>query len=153
MRRLVETYPTSEYARFAQFSIGDYSYSIKDYRAAQAAYRKVVELFPASEEAAKAKVLSADLDEELASQEYDRVFPDFEKKNYDAAARGFKAIADQYPGTYSALAALANLGVALEHLGDVKGARQAYDRVIAAGGEDPEKEDVVEFAKARLESL
>jgi outer membrane assembly lipoprotein YfiO len=153
MRRLVATYPESDYARFAQFSIGDYYYSIKDYRTAQADYRKVAERFPTSEEAAKVKALLADLDEDLAGQEYDRVFPDFEKKNYDAAARGFRAIADQYPGTYSALAALANLGVALEHLGDVKGARRAYDRVIAAGDEDPENKDVVEFSKIRLKNL
>jgi outer membrane assembly lipoprotein YfiO len=153
MKRLVDTYPESEYARFAQFSVGDYYYSLKDYRTAQAAYRKVVEMFPTSEEATKAKLLLKDLDEELASQEYDRVFLDFEKKNYDVASRGFRAIADQYPGTYSALAALANLGVALEHLGDVRGARQAYDRVIVAGGEDIENKDVVEFARIRLKNL
>jgi len=153
MKRLVATYPEGEYARFAQFSIGDYYYSIKDYRAAQEAYRTVVEMFPAAEEATKATALLADLDEELASQEYDRVFLDFEKKNYDVAARGFRSIADQYPETYSALAALANLGVALEHLGDVKGARQAYDRAIATGGEELDHKDVVDFVKIRLKNL
>jgi len=51
------------------------------------------------------------------------------------------------------LAALANKGVALEHLGDSSAARQIYERVLAAATGDPETSDISKFARLRLENL
>lgn len=153
MEELVALYPESDYARYAQFSVGDYYYSTKDYRKAQEAYRKVIRMFPGTEEARKAEALLLDLEEDIASEEYEMAFAEFQKGNYDYAARAFREIAEAHPETYTALAALANLGVALEHLGDAEGARQAYMKVISLGGDDPDNREVVEFAKARLQNL
>lgn len=153
MQRLVEEYPTSEYARFAQFSVADYYYSQKDYERAQNIYREVVAQYPGTSEAEKAQGLIVDLDEDLASVAYDEVFVDFDRGNYAAAVRGFERIFQQYPGSYSALAALANKGVALEHLGNGDEARGIYQKVLDIAATNPESEGIVEFVKLRLENL
>jgi len=58
-----------------------------------------------------------------------------------------------YPETYSGLAALANKGVALEKLGDNRGAQEAYEQVIEVTGARPEAEAILEFARLRLANL
>jgi tetratricopeptide (TPR) repeat protein len=153
MRGLVQKYPHSEFARYAQFSVGDYFYSKKDYRQAQAAYSLVVSGYKGSDEASKAEQLLRDLDEDLASLAYDTVFVEFDRGNYASAVKGFDDIIQQYPGSYSALAALANKGVALEHLGDSEAARGTYQEVIAVAATDPDNANLAEFAKLRLENL
>jgi TolA-binding protein len=153
MRRLVDDYPGSGYARFAQFSIGDYLYSKKRFEEAQAAYEQVLQRFPGTSEADKAEGLLTDLEEDLASREYDEVFTDFQAGRYAAAASAFEAIFESYPDSYSALAALANKGVALEHLGNSTEARSTYERVLTAAGERPESSDIANFARLRLENL
>ena len=153
MGRLVAEYPRSEYARYAQFSIGDYYYSKKEYERAQQAYRQVVAGYPQSGEAAKARQLIADLDEDLASRAYDDIFAEFDRGNYAAAVEGFEQIYRDYPQSYSALAALANKGVALEHLGDSQQARGTYQKVIEIAIGNSATESIVEFVKLRLENL
>ena len=153
MERLVASYPESGYARYAQFSIGDYYYSNKEYEKAQVAYQKVTALFPETQEAGKAESLLADLAEDLASLEYDRVFADFDQGNYAAAVRGFDSIYESFPESYSALAALANKGVALEHLGNSEKARRTYEQVLTVAADKPENGDIAKFAQLRLENL
>jgi tetratricopeptide (TPR) repeat protein len=153
MRRLVDEYPGSGFARYAQFSIGDYYYSKKRFEDAQLAYEKVVRLFPGTDEASKASNLIADVREDLASLAYEGAFEHFQRGDYAAASRGFEQIYEAYPGSYSALAALANKGVALEHLGDSAAARLIYERVLSAATDDPETSDISKFARLRLENL
>ncbi|NKB72366.1 MAG: tetratricopeptide repeat protein [Candidatus Latescibacteria bacterium] len=153
MGRLVAEFPHSEYARYAQFSIGDYYYSKKAYQQAQQAYQQVVARYPETGEADKAGQLIADLDEDLASLAYDEIFVEFDRGNYAAAAAGFEQIFRDYPKSYSALAALANKGVALEHLGDSQQARGTYQKVIEIASGSPDSETIVEFVKLRLENL
>jgi len=153
MQRLVEEYPRSGFARYAQFSIGDYYYSKKRFDDARAAYKKVVSLFPGTEEAKKAESLLADVREDLASLAYEGAFERFQQGDYSAAVRGFEEIYVDYPQSYSALAALANKGVALEHLGDSAEARRTYERVLSVGANDPETSDISKFARLRLENL
>jgi hypothetical protein len=62
-------------------------------------------------------------------------------------------VAEQFPGTYSAFAALGNMGVALEELGDARRAAQTYRDLIAKVGADSTFQEVVEFARARLKHL
>ena len=153
MERLVDAYPGSDYARYAQFSIADYYYSKKDYERAQAAYRRVVEAYIGTQEAKKAGDLLIDLDEDLASREYDQAFTEFDHGNYAAAVRGFEGIYARYPQSYSALAGLANKGVALEHLGDSAKARDTYEKVLEVAADDPDNANIVEFVKLRLNNL
>lgn len=153
MERLIAIAPASDYSRYAQFSIGDFYYSKREFARAQAAYRQVFERHPGTVEAKKAQGLIADLDEDLASEAYDEVFVDFDRGNYTEAARGFERIYAEYPGSYSALAALANKGVALEHLGNGDDARGTYARVLQIAAEDPELANIVEFVTLRLGNL
>jgi len=153
MERLVDEYPGSDYARYAQFSIGDYYYSKKEFERAQEAYRRVIEAHPGTQEAQKAAGLLVDIDEDLASREYDEVFVEFDRGNYAAAADGFERIYARYPRSYSALAALANKGVALEHLGNSGEARQTYEKVLEMAADNPDDANIVEFVKLRLNNL
>ena len=153
MERLVGAYPGSDYARYAQFSIGDYHYSKKDYERAQNAYRKVIADYPGTQEAAKSAELLVDIDEDLASLAYDEVFVEFDRGNYSAAVRGFEQIYVRYPQSYSALAALANKGVALEHLGSSDDARQTYEKVLQRAADNPDNAGIAEFVKLRLDNL
>jgi len=153
MERLVGAYPGSDYARYAQFSIGDYYYSKKDYERAQTAYRKVIADYPGTQEAGKSAQLLVDIDEDLASLAYDEVFVDFDRGNYSAAVRGFEQIYARYPKSYSALAALANKGVALEHLGSSDDARQTYEKVLEMAADNPDNAGIAEFVKLRLNNL
>ena len=153
MQRLVQEYPHSGFARYAQFSIGDYYYSKKRFDDARSAYQKVVNMFPGTAESDKATGLLADVREDLASLAYEGAFEQFQRGDYAAAVRGFEQIYEAYPGSYSALAALANKGVALEHLGDSSAARQIYERVLAVATGDPETSDISKFARLRLENL
>jgi tetratricopeptide (TPR) repeat protein len=153
MARLVADYPSSEFARYAQFSIGDYHYSKKQFLEARSAYEKVVAMYPQTDEADKARGLIQDVQEDLANLAYEGAFSEFQRGNYTAAVEGFEAIYDDFPGSYSALAALANKGVALEHLGNSDAARQTYERVLAAASDDPESSDISNFARLRLENL
>lgn len=153
MQRLVKEYPRSGFARFAQFSIGDYYYSKKRFDDARAAYQKVIRLYPGTDESDKAQILLGDVREDLASLAYEGAFEHFQRGDYATAARGFEDIYEEYPKSYSALAALANKGVALEHLGDSAEARLTYERVLAAATDDPETSDISKFARLRLENL
>lgn len=153
MERLVASYPGSGFARYAQFSIGDYYYGKKQFERAGTAYEKVVGMFPGTAEADKAQALLGDVREDLASLAYEGAFEYFQRGDYAAAVRGFEQIFAAYPGSYSALAALANKGVALEHLGDSAQARQVYENVLAAATDDPETNDISKFARLRLENL
>lgn len=153
MARLVDQYPESGFARYAQFSIGDYYYSKKNFEEARVAYQKVITLFPGTAEAGKAQGLLSDVREDLASKAYEGAFEFFQRGDYATAAQGFEQIFEDYPQSYSALAALANKGVALEHLGDSAAARRAYERVLSVATDDPEKSDISKFARLRLENL
>ncbi|MBI2503156.1 MAG: tetratricopeptide repeat protein [Candidatus Latescibacteria bacterium] len=155
MERLVAAYPGGDYSRYAQFSIGDYYYSRQEFERAQRAYRQVVDRYPGTPEAQKAEGLLADLEEDLASKAYDEVLAEFDRGNYEGAARGFERVYEQYPRSYSALAALANKGVALEHLGNRSEARGTYEKVLEVATGIPEGTgvDIVEFVKLRLKSF
>ncbi len=153
MERLIAEAPESDYARYAQFSIGDFYYSKRDFAQAQAAYRQVFQRYPGTTEAKKAQELIRDLNEDLASKAYDEVFVDFDRGNYTEAARGFERVYADFPGSYSALAALANKGVALEHLGNSDDARGTYARVLQLAADDPELSNIVEFVTLRLGNL
>ena len=110
-------------------------------------------LFPDTQEAGKAVSLLADLEEDLASLEYDRVFAHFDQGNYAVAVRGFGSIYESFPESYSALAALANKGVALEHLGNSEKARLTYEKVLSVAADKPENGNIAKFAQLRLENL
>lgn len=153
MEQLVAGFTRSMHAPRAQFTIGDYYYSIKDYRRAQEGYRKLVDLSPQSPEAGRAGELIIELDEEIASQIYDRAVEHYQRQDYRKAIQLYQEIAAQYPATYTAFAALGNMGVALEDIGEKQQAEQAYKRVIARAGGDPAYGEVVAFARARLGHL
>ncbi len=153
METLAKQFPGSPHAPRAQYTIGDYYYSIKKYAQAQEAYRNVIRNYPESEEAVKAAQLVPELNEEMASQLYDEAFPEFERRNYTLAVEKFQEVVDKFPNTYTALASLANMAVAWEHLGDRKRAEQIYNEVITKGSGDEAKAEVVNFAKLRLERL
>jgi len=153
METLATRFPESPHAPRAQYTIGDYYYSVKKYAQAQEAYRKVLRNYPDSEEAAKAAQLIPELDEEMASLLYDEAFSEFEHRNYTVAVQKFQEVVDKFPNTYTALASLANMAVAWEHLGNRKRAKEIYSEVIAKGAGDETKAEVVNFARLRLERL
>ena len=153
METLVARFPESPHASRAQYTIGDHYYSVKKYAQAQEVYRRVIRVYPESEEAAKAAQLIQELNEERASRLYDEAFLEFERRNYTLAVQKFQELVERFPDTYTALAALANMAVAWEHLGDRRRAKELYDKVIVRGAGDVAKAEVVRFAKLRLEHL
>jgi tetratricopeptide (TPR) repeat protein len=153
MRQLVSRFPNSPHAARAQYTIGDSYYSAKEYGPAQEAYRQVVALFPGSPEAARAKPLIAELEEQRANLLYEQAVAKYQQSDYQEAIRLYQGVAEQFPGTYSAYAALSNMGVALEEIGDARRAAQTYREVIAKVGADSSFQEVVAFAQARLKHL
>ena len=153
MRQLVSRFPDSPHAPRAQYTIGDSYYSDRNYRPAQEAYRQVVALFPKSPEAVRAAPLVAELEEQQANLLYEQAVAKYQQSDYQEAIRLYQSVAEQFPGTYSAFAALGNMGVALEELGDARRAAQTYRDVIAKVGADSTFQEVAEFARARLKHL
>jgi len=153
MEELVERHPGSVHAPRAQFTVGDYYYSIREYGKAQNAYARLVDRYPTSDEATRARDLVREVDEEIASQMYEEAVAEYQARNFDAAVAMFQRIATEHPRTYTALAALGNMGVALEELGEEDRAEAAYQEVLTTAGEDPTHQEVVDFAKARLAHL
>lgn len=151
MEDLAARFPGSAHAARAEYTVGDYYYTIKEYGRAQAAYRRVVEGFPGTPEAGRAAGLVAELEEQLASQAYAEAVAKYQQNEHQEAIRLYQQVAEHHPSTYSALAALGNMGVALELLGDRPKAEQTYREVLARAGDNPKFREVVEFAKARLE--
>jgi tetratricopeptide (TPR) repeat protein len=147
MSTLVARYPQSEYAPKAQFTLGDYYYSVKDYPRATAAYSVLVDRYPSSVEAEKSRSLIAELGEIQASMEYDEVMKKFDDKEYEEAIQGFKQVIEKYPNSYTAIAALCNIGMAYENMDQWKKAKEIYDQIIEKGGNDPNYADAVDFAK------
>ena len=151
MEQLVARFPGSPHAPRAQYTIGDYYYTIKDYPRAQEAYRTVGQLFPGSPEAGRTEALVGELEEQIASRDYAQAVSKYQQNEHQEAIRLYQLVAEKHPRTYSALAALGNMGVALEYLGDHKKAEETYREVLARAGDNPKYQEVVEFAKARLE--
>ena len=154
MEQLAQTFPDGLYARLALFSIGDYSYNQKRFEQAREAYAKVARRYPGTPEADKAEGLIAELTEDMASRAYETAFAELDLGRYLAAVEGFDRVYEEYPETYSGLAALANKGVALEKLGDGGQARATYERVLRLSAADPEgTRPIAEFARLRLDNL
>jgi len=153
MKLLAQRYPDSAHAPRALFSVGDYYYTIHDYEKAQDAYAALVAKFPNSAEAPRARELVTELDEEISGQLYEAAVARHLADDFKGAVAGFARIAAEYPRTATALAALNNMGVALEKLGEKGRAKAAYQEVITRAEADPEHQGAVVFAKARLAHL
>lgn len=153
MRELQELYPTdrdgqpNEDAPKAQFTVGDHYYNIKDYLAAAEEYRKVIERYPGSPEAEKAKDLIDELSEINAHLEYQPVFELFSNGKYEEAATGFLEVIKKYPGTDSEVAAYCNLGMSYEYLHKWKEAAEAYNQVLLKYEGAPDQVDATIFAR------
>lgn len=147
MATLVREYPQSEFGSKAQFTVGDFHYNRREYEEALASYSRLVDLYPDSEEAPRARSLVAELDEIGATFEYAKVMELFEAKKYDEAVVGFDEITRKYAGTYTALAAHCNKGLAYEIMRRWKEAADSYDQVLEKGGDDLKSADVVSFAR------
>jgi tetratricopeptide (TPR) repeat protein len=113
-----------------------------------AAYQHVVDEFPAADEAGRAQSLIAELKEIQASVDYKRVMSLLEEKQYQEAIDGLQEIIENYPGTYTELAAYCNLGLAYEILREWQEAVDNYRLVAEKGGDRPENADVVTFAQS-----
>lgn len=148
MRTLVGRFPQSEFAPKAQFTIGDHYYNSRQYEEAMAAYQHVVDEFPAADEAGRAQSLIAELKEIQASVDYKRAMSLLEEKQYQEAIDGLQEIIENYPGTYTELAAYCNLGLAYEILREWQEAVDNYRLVAEKGGDRPENADVVTFAQS-----
>lgn len=153
MELLVKRYPESMHAPKAQFTVGDYYYNIREYQKAKDAYGALVTRSPSSAEAPRARALVVELDEQIANQIYEEAVARYQAQDFRGAVAGFERIEAEYPQTPTALAALSNMGVALEELGEHSRAEAAYHEVLTRAGEDPAQQAVVEFAKARLAHL
>jgi tetratricopeptide (TPR) repeat protein len=71
-----------------------------------------------------------------------------EEKQYQEAIDGLQEIIENYPGTYTELAAHCNLGLAYEILRAWQEAVDNYRLVAEKGGDRPENADVVTFAQS-----
>ena len=147
MEMLVSHYPHSEFASKAQFTVGDYYYNIRSYKQALKAYKWVVEQYPDSEEAQKAQGLVDELNEIQASFEYAEVMKLFDNSQYEEAVAGFKRLVENYPGTYTEMAAFCNLGMAYENLRQWSEAVAYYEKALEQAGDSPEHYDVVSFSR------
>ena len=147
MAQLVSSFPQSEFAAKAQFTIGDYHYNNRSYDEALDAYSVLIDAYPSASEAQRAEALVEELSEIEASLEYAQVMAQFEAKEYDQAIQGFKEIINKYPDTYTQLAAYCNLGLTYEILRQWPQAVENYDQTLTRGQDDIENSDVVNFAR------
>ncbi len=136
-----------------QFTVGDYYYSIREYQKAKDAYSQLTREYPTSDEATRAQDLIQELDEEIASQIYEQAVALYQSRDFVGAVAAFERIITEHPQTFTALAALGNMGVALEELGEEDRAEEVYREVLTRAGEDPTYREVVDFATARLAHL
>ena len=147
MAQLVSSFPQSEFAAKAQFTIGDYYYNNRNYDEALGAYSLLIDSYPSAPETQRAEALVEELSEIEASLEYAQVMAQFEAKEYDQAIQGFKEIINNYPDTYTQLAAYCNLGLTYEILRQWPQAVENYDQTLTRGQDDIENSDVVNFAR------
>jgi len=147
MAQLVSSFPQSEFAAKAQFTIGDYHYNNRSYDEALAAYSLLIDSYPSAPETQRAEALVEELSEIEASLEYAQVMAQFEAKEYDQAIQGFEEIINKYPDTYTQLAAYCNLGLTYEILRQWPQAVENYDQTLTRGQDDIENSDVVNFAR------
>jgi len=71
----------------------------------------------------------------------------FDKQEYEEAIEGFKRVIETYPNSYTAIAALCNVGMAYENMKRWKQAAEVYDQVITKAGKNPSYADAADFAR------
>lgn len=119
-----------------RLALADLHLANKEYLAASLAYRKLVEMHPASQLMPRAKTsLAATLAENL--------------KEYDAAIEVYRDITDSYAGTPEAWNAYQKLPKLVEKQDKYELAVQIYDRIIALYPDKPEAFDA-HNSKARV---
>ncbi len=137
LKQLVERYPSGKFSASALFSVADYYYNVQRYEEALATYREVLAKYPDSEVSQKIPETIKELSETIAYIEYEKAFTIFSQAKersdlnlYRQAVEGFRTVVEGYPGTESETGAYANMGFALEELGEFQKAVDAYDQVI-----------------------
>jgi tol-pal system protein YbgF len=137
LKQVVEKYPKGKFSASALFSIADYYYNAQRFEEALTTYKEVLAKYPESEVAAKIPDTIKELSETVAYIDYEKAFTLFSQAKeradlnlYRQAVEGFRAVVKNYPGTESETGSYANMGFALEELGQFKEAVEAYDPVM-----------------------
>jgi len=137
LKQLVEKYPKGKFSASSLFSVADYYYNVQRFEEALTTYKEVLEKFPESEVASKIPDTVKELSETVAYIEYEKAFTLFtqaKERNdlnlYRQSVEGFQNVVSRYPGTESETGSYANMGFALEELGEFQKAVDAYDQVI-----------------------
>ena len=151
LAELIELYPNSSFAADAQFQIASALYEEGSYAEAADAFRKVVSRFPSYDSVDRAQFLTGDAWAQAgqtehsvqAYQQFLLFFPEselrptvqfrlglqlFEKQDYMGAAVKFTAVVDQDLNPELQPAALFNLAMAQQLIGDVPGAMESLQR-------------------------
>jgi tetratricopeptide (TPR) repeat protein len=137
LKQLVERYPKGRFSASALFSVADYYYNAQRFEEALSTYKEVLAKYPESEVAAKIPETIKELSETVAYIDYEKAFTLFSQAKergdlnlYRQAVEGFRGVVEKYPGTESETGSYANMGFALEELGQYKEAVEAYDQVM-----------------------
>ena len=158
-RNLLETYPRSDFAAAAQFTLADDAYNRQSYEEAMLAYELVQARFPDDPVAAQVPRILSEIEEAIAYEHYEQAVALMDsaeaveegaarKQYFERAVNSFQDISSRYPGTESAIGALSNMGVCLEGLGKWRDAVEIYDQVIEMYEDKRASKEVFQFAKA-----
>ena len=158
-RTLLDTYPQSDFAAAAQFTLADDAYNRGAYEEAMLAYELVQARFADDPVAAQVPRILSEIEEAIAYKHYEQAVALMDsaeavergatqKQYFERAVSSFQDISSRYPGTESAIGALSNMGVCLEGLGKWRDAVEIYDQVIEMYEEKRASKEVFQFAKA-----
>ena len=107
-------------------------------RAAIEHCESVANLYPGTPEAQQAGEQVAELRERLAEKAYENGLFYFKRRAFDAAVIYFEDVAEQYPATSYAPAALLKLMESYDRIGYVEEATEARERLLGQYPESPE---------------
>ena len=146
LQEVATRFPGGEYGADALFTVGDHYYNQKDYDGAEAAYQKVISLYPQSPRAQKARALIHELSQITSYLAYQEAVALFDEKKYLAAIEAFQQIIEEYPGTDVVAGSQTNIGASYEQLSRWGEALKTYNELIEQYGDLPEHRDAVAFA-------
>jgi TolA-binding protein len=150
LKAMVKKYPKEPSSADALFTIGDFYYNKQQYHEAMIAYSQIIADFPAYTRLEEAKSLVHELDQITAYLEYEKAMQLFDAKNYAVAITDLEKVLTKYPGTDIALGCRANIASGYEQMGQLKKAREIFQKILDEYRDVAEAYEVTIFAQQHV---
>jgi len=150
LKAMVKKYPKEPSSADALFTIGDYYYNKQQYHEAMIAYSQIMADFPAYARVEEAKSLVHELDQITAYLEYEKAMQLFDAKNYASAIGDLERVLTKFPGTDIALGCRANIASGYEQIGQLKRAKELFQKIVDEYRDSTEAYDVTIFAQQHV---